>query len=418
MQDTLKASDVFERARNHDRVEQLRFARENDLFPYFRELESMPGPITVMEGRERLMLGSNNYLGLTEDQRVQDAAKDAVDTFGTGLTGSRLLNGTTSMHVSLERELAQWHGEEEALVFSTGYLTNLGVIGSLTGPGDTVVCDRYNHASIFDACQLSGANVRRYQHSDMASLESELEHSSSGPGATLVVVDSVFSMEGDICPLDRVVELCQRYGARLMVDEAHALGVFGERGTGLVELFGLEREVDLRMGTFSKSLASCGGFIAGPSDVIDYMRIFSRPLLFTAAAVPAAVAAAHEAVRICRSKEGPRLFSSVLNNAKYLSQGLAQLGFKIGQPADVTGHGLITTPVIPVIIGDDIQAIAFWKTLYDGGLYANVALYPAVPRDGALIRTSVMATHTRDQLDLALEVFAGTKEKFPHLAEG
>src|SRR5215216_5139290 len=260
--------DVFERARTHDRKEQLEAAKEADLLPYFRLIESEAGPVVEMEGRETIMLGSNNYLGLTGDERVKAAARDALESYGTALTGSRLLNGTIPLHTELESEIAGWMGTDDAIVFTTGYQANLGAIGTILEPGDTVICDSGDHASILDGCRLSGARLRPFRHNRIDKLERMLDRAASDGGGVLVVVDGVFSMEGDIAPLPEIAELSARYGARLMVDEAHAVGVLGERGAGSSELFGLEDQVDLRMGTFSKSLASCGGFIAGPADVV------------------------------------------------------------------------------------------------------------------------------------------------------
>src|SRR6476619_1383541 len=325
------AADLFEKARNHERVEQLKAAREHDLLPYFRMLEGPAGPVVEMEGAERVMLGSNNYLGLTGDPRVKAAAQDALDRYGTALTGSRLLNGTIPLHVELEREIADWMRTEDALVFTTGYQANLGAIGTILEPGDTVICDSGDHASILDGCRLSGAKLRPFRHNQMDKLSKMLERASADGGGVLVVVDGVFSMEGDLCPLPEIVERTERHGARLMVDEAHAVGVLGERGAGVCELYGLEDRVDLRMGTFSKSLASCGGFIAGPADVIEYLKIAARPFMFTASAVPAAVGAALEAVRICRA-EGAPLFAKLLDNAAYLRRGFADMGLRVVDP--------------------------------------------------------------------------------------
>src|SRR5215216_5726572 len=299
MGDTAKAPvDVFEKARSHGRLEQLEAAREHDLLPYFRLLTSQAGPVVEMEGRETIMLGSNNYLGLTGDERVKAGARQALETYGTGVTGSRLLNGTTPLHLDLERELAEWMRTEDAIVYTTGYQSNVGAIGTILGPGDTVICDSGDHASILDGARLSGAKLRPFRHNRMDKLEKMLRRAAEDGGGVLVVVDGVFSMEGDLCDLPAIAELCGRYGARLMVDEAHAVGVLGERGAGTCELFGLESEVDLRMGTFSKSLASCGGFIVGPADVIEFMKISSRAFMFSASAVPAAVGAALGALRV------------------------------------------------------------------------------------------------------------------------
>jgi 8-amino-7-oxononanoate synthase len=399
------ATDLFEKARTHERVEQLKAAREHDVLPFFRLIEGEAGPIVEMEGAERVMLGSNNYLGLTGDPRVKQAARDALETYGTGLTGSRLLNGTTPLHQEIEREIAEWMGTGDAIVFTTGYQANVGCLSTLLVPGDTVICDSGDHASIMDGVMMSHAKLRPFRHNRLDKLDQMLERAAGDGGGVLVVVDGVYSMEGDVCDLPAIVDLCQKHGARLMVDEAHGVGVLGARGAGACEAFGLEDQVDLRMGTFSKSLASCGGFIAGPADVIDFLRIQSRAFLFTASAVPAATGAALAAIKICRSPEGPELFAKVLENARYLNRGLHQLGFKVVDPVKMSDGSEMSTSVVPVVIGDDWQAVIFWKALYDAGVYCNVALYPAVPRGHALLRTSVMATHEREHLDRALEIF-------------
>jgi 8-amino-7-oxononanoate synthase len=403
------AIDLFEKARRHERLEQLRAAREHDLMPYFRVVEAEPGPIALMEGRERITLGSNNYLGLTGDQRVKDAARAALDHYGTGLTGSRFMNGTTPLHLELERELADWMGSEDALVYTTGYLANTGAIGTLLDPGDTVLCDSGDHASILDAVSLSRARVRPFRHNRLDKLESMLSRAESDGGGVLVVVDGLFSMEGDLSPLPDVTALCREHGARLMVDEAHAIGVLGARGAGSCELLDCEDEVDLRMGTFSKSLASCGGFIAGPHDVIDFLRVQSRSFMFTAAAVPAAMGAALGALRIIRSDEGAEMRERVLDNARYLHDGLADLGYGVMEPNRLPDGSGLVTPIVPVLVGDDWRAVLLWKALYDAGVYVNVAIYPAVQRGGALLRTSVMATHEREHLNRALSVFERVK---------
>jgi 8-amino-7-oxononanoate synthase len=415
MAETTRAPvDVFEKARTHDRAEQLAMAKEADLLPYFRVLTSEAGPVVEMEGRETIMLGSNNYLGLTGDPRVKQAAREALETYGTGLTGSRLLNGTTPLHLELERELAQWMGTEDAIVFTTGHQANAGCIGTILAPEDTVICDSADHASILDGCKLSGAKLRPFRHNQMPKLERMLERASGDGGGVLVVVDGVFSMEGDLCDLPAVVELCGRYGARLMVDEAHAVGVLGARGAGTCELFGLEDRVDLRMGTFSKSLASCGGFIAGPADVVEYLRIASRPFIFTASAVPAAVGAALGALRVIRA-EGGELMQRLLDNARYLRAGFRELGLRVVEPGRLPGGSEATTPVVPVVVGEDWQAVLLWKALFDRGVYTNVAIHPAVPPGGALLRTSLMASHEREHLDRALAIVEATIADFPDL---
>jgi 8-amino-7-oxononanoate synthase len=404
--------DVFAKARTHERVAQLQAAREIDAVPYFRLLESAAGPVVEMEGARRIMLGSNNYLGLTADERVVQGALDAIHRYGTGVTGSRLLNGTLDLHLELERELADWLGTDDALVFSTGHQANLGALGTILGPGDTVVVDSGDHASILDGVLLSRAKMRAFRHNRLDRLERTLEKAAGDGGGVLAVVDGVFSMEGDVAPLPEIAELCERFGARLMVDEAHGLGVLGARGAGASELLGVEQRVDLRMATFSKSLASCGGVIAGPADVIDFLRIQSRPFLFTASGVPAAVGAALAAVRICRSDEGRALFARVLANAEYLNAGLRALGFRVVEPTRLPDGTTVATPVVPVLVADDWKAALLWKALYEAGVYTNVALHPAVPPGGALLRTSVMATHEHATLDEALDAFARVKRSF------
>jgi 8-amino-7-oxononanoate synthase len=401
------SQDVFAKVRAHGRAEQLRQAREADLLPYFRTLEGPAGPIVEMEGEERIMLGSNNYLGLTGDPRVVEGAQAALNKYGTGLTGSRLLNGTIDLHLELEREIAEWMGTEEAIVFTTGHQANLAALGTLLAPGDTVVADSGDHASILDGCLLSRAKLRVFRHNRIDKLERTLAKAAADGGGILVVVDGVFSMEGDIAPLEPIADLCARYGARLMVDEAHGAGVLGARGAGVSELLGVEDRVDLRMGTFSKSLASCGGFIAGSHEVVDFLRVQSRAFLFTAAGVPAAVGAALAALRIVRSDEGPQLLARVLDNAAYLHAGLRDLGLHV-----VEHEGGRMTPIVPVIVGDDWKAVLLWRALFDAGVYVNVALHPAVPPAGALLRTSVMATHDHATLDRALEAFASVKDLF------
>ncbi len=426
--------DLFAKVRGHEREAILDAARAADVLPYFHVLTSPAMPVVEMEGARRIMLGSNNYLGLTGDERVLKGAEDALHRYGTGLTGSRFLNGTIPLHLELEAEIAQWLDTEDAIVFTTGHQANLGTLGTLLAPGDTVIADSGDHASILDGCLLSRAKLRPFRHGRLDKLERALERARGDGGGVLVVVDGVFSMEGDIAPLREICELCERYGARLMVDEAHGAGVLGARGAGTAELLGVEDRADLRMGTFSKSLASCGGFVAGSAEVIEYLRLYSRPFLFTASAVPAALGAALEALRIVRSPEGPPLLARVLANAWRLRDGLHELGFAVvtpqALPADVspsvpgviaaeTAGGqpaspppTIVTPIVPVLVGDDWKAALLWKALYDEGVFVNTALHPAVPPGGALLRTSVMATHDEATLDHALAAFARVKRSF------
>jgi 8-amino-7-oxononanoate synthase len=420
--------DVFAKVRGHEREELLRAAREADVLPYFHVLTSPAMPVVEMEGAERIMLGSNNYLGLTGDERVMAGAEQALHRYGTGLTGSRLLNGTIPLHLELEREIAEWMDTEAALVFSTGHQANLGTLGTLLGPGDTVIVDSADHASILDGCLLSRAKLRPFRHNRLEKLEKMLDRAQGDGGGVLVVVDGLFSMEGDLAPLHEICELCERYGARLMVDEAHGAGVLGARGAGASELLGVADRVDLRIGTFSKSLASCGGFVAGPEEVIDYLRISSRAFLFTASAVPAAVGAALAALQVLRSEDGAPLLEAVLARAERLRDGLEERGFAVVRPQPLPaepgvqlhapgvrerdGAHAIVTPIVPVLVGDDWKAALLWRALYDAGVFVNTALHPAVPPGGALLRTSVMATQDDATIDRALERFAAVKRDF------
>jgi 8-amino-7-oxononanoate synthase len=411
-----KPPDVFAKIRDHERVALMRAAREHGLLPYFHEVESPAMPIVQMDGKPRIMLGSNNYLGLTADERVMAGARDALARYGTGLTGSRLLNGTTPLHLELEHELAEWMGTEDAIVFTTGQQANVGTLATLLGTGDTVVIDSADHASLLDGALLSRAKLRAFRHNRMDKLESTLEKAVGDGGGVLVVVDGVFSMEGDVAPLREIAALTQRFGARLMVDEAHAVGVLGARGAGTAELLGVEDLTDLRMGTFSKSLASCGGFVAGDADVIEFLKIQSRAFLFTASGVPAAIGAALAALRVIRSAEGRELMARVLANAQHLNRGLHELGFDVVEPSPVTSAAgtleSIITPIVPVRVGEDWQAGLLWRALWDAGVFTNVAVHPAVPPGGALLRTSVMATHDDALIDRALDVFATVKREF------
>jgi 8-amino-7-oxononanoate synthase len=386
------------------------------MLPFFRLLEGPAGPLVRMEGRERVMLGSNNYLGLTGDERVVQGARDALERYGTALTGSRLLNGTIDIHTELEREIADWYGTDDAIVFTTGYQANLGCLSALLQPGDTVICDAGDHASLLDGIALSGAKVRPFRHGRLDKLETMLDRAQSDGGGVLVVVDGVYSMEGDIADLPRIAELARAYGTRLMVDEAHGVGVLGTRGVGASELLGIERDADLRMGTFSKSLASCGGFIVAEAEIVDFLRLHARSFLFTASAVPAAVGAALAAVRIAKTDEGRALMAQLLENAEYLWTQLDAAGIRVVDPGTELGARYAIkpfTPVVPIVVGEDWEAGLVWKELYDHGVYANVAMHPAVPHGGALLRTSVMATHERAHLDRAIEAILAVAEAHP-----
>jgi 8-amino-7-oxononanoate synthase len=361
-------------------------------YPYFIAMSGNEGSEAICQGKRLIMCGSNNYLGLTTHPKVRQAAIDAIEKYGTSCTGSRFLNGTLEMHEQLEKELAEWVGKPAALVFSTGMQVNLGTISSLIGRKDVVLLDRDDHASIVDGARLGWGDVRRYRHNDMADLERLLREIPDDVGR-LVVVDGLFSMEGDIAPLPELVPLCKKYGTRLMVDDAHALGVLGG-GRGTAAHFGMTQDVDLIMGTFSKSLASLGGFIAGDEDIIHYIKHHARSLIFSASITPASAASALAALDVMR--EEPERVARINQIGDYMRTNLRKLGFDTGNSA---------TPVVPVVIGDDMKAITIWKALFDSGVYVNVVLAPAVPQGRQLLRTSYMAIHTDEQLNHVLEVF-------------
>ncbi len=364
-----------------------------DLNPWYRELSTEIGPTIMYRGAEVVMLGSNNYLGLTTDPRVKKAAIEAVEQYGTGVTGSRLLNGTLPLHTELEELLADWVGLERALVFTTGYTANLGLISTLVQQGDAVFCDSAAHASLVDGARMADGALRAFRHNRPNSLRNGLRHWRSQPasGGVLVAVDGIYSMDGVWAPLPEIKAVCELYEARLLVDEAHALGVVGPSGAGTAAATGIQ--ADLIMGTFSKSLASCGGFIAGSDDVVSFMRLFCRPLLFTASNVPASLGAALAAAKIARAEDWRR--EAVLSLAKRLRTGLAELGFYSG--------GDVESSIVPVHGDDMIGTGVLWRALLDRGVYTNCSLPPAVPRP--MLRTSVMATHTEQQVDRALAAF-------------
>lgn len=376
------------------RLDEWRSAEEQGLLPFYRELDGEVGPVVTLDGTRMVMLGSNNYLGLTTDERVRRAATDAVGRFGTGVTGSRLLNGTLSLHRELEEQLADWVGTESALVFTTGYTANLGLLSALVGPGDAAVLDSAAHASLVDGARFAEGALRAFRHNRPNSLRRTLRswREQPGSGGVLVAIDGVYSMEGDWAPVPEIATLCREYGARLLVDEAHSLGVVGPGGAGTAAATGVRP--DLLMGTFSKALASCGGFIAGPTEVIDFLKITCRPLLFTAAGVPAALAAALEAVHIARREDWRR--EAVAARAAQLRSGLAELGYRVGPPTQ--------SAIVAVHVDGVWQAGLLWKSLLERGVYTNCAIPPAVPTP--VLRTSVMATHTEEDIDRALQAFA------------
>lgn len=390
------AADIFAKL-DSPRMELYHLAIEMDVFPFYRELCGEVGPTVRFEGRTMVMLGSNNYLGLTTDPRVRAAALDAVSRYGTGVTGSRLLNGTLPLHRQLEERLAAWVGTEAALVFTTGYAANLGLISALVDAEDAVFVDSAAHASLVDGGRMADGQLRAFRHNRPNSLRRGLRSWREQPdaGGLLVAVDGIYSMEGDVAPLEDISRCCNQYGARLLVDEAHALGVVGPRGAGTAAAAGVVP--DLLMGTFSKSLASCGGFIAGAQAVIDFLKVHCRPLQFTASAVPAALGAALAAAEIAEEEQWRR--ESVAARADQLRSGLRQLGYQVG--------GDPGSPIVPVHIGEDWAAGRLWRALLDRGVYTNCAIAPAVPR--ALLRTSVMATHTEEQIDTALNAFEAAR---------
>ena len=382
--------DIFEKCYQYSTVKD---AKETGIYPYFIPLDENEGTEVIYEGRHLIMCGSNNYLGLTTHPRVRKAAKDAIDHYGTSCTGSRFLNGNLSLHENLEAELAEWVGKDAALVFSTGMQVNLGTISAIVGRGDIVILDKDNHASIVDGAILSGGKIERYRHNDMDHLKRVLESLPADKGK-LLVVDGLFSMEGDIAPLPELVPLCKEYGVRVMVDDAHATGVLGG-GRGTAAHFGMTDDVDLIMSTFSKSFASLGGFIAGESDVVDYIKHTARSLIFSASIPPSNAATALAALEVMR--EEPERIARVNAIGEKMRGEYQRMGFDTGDSV---------TPVIPIIIGDDDLTFMTWKLLFENGVFVNPVISPAVSPGRQLLRTSYMATHTDEQLDRVLEVFS------------
>ncbi|NCO67036.1 MAG: 8-amino-7-oxononanoate synthase [Nitrospirae bacterium CG_4_10_14_0_8_um_filter_41_23] len=384
-----KSTDIFDKCFRFDKAKSL---ISHGLYPYFRVIESAQDPEIIMNGRKMIMVGSNNYLGLTNHPKVKEAAIEAIKKYGTGCAGSRFLNGTLDIHVKLEEKLAGFIRKEAALIFSTGFQVNLGVISALVGKDDVVIIDKMDHASIIDGCRLSFGEVKKFKHNDMADLERLLTEYEDKD--KLIVVDGVFSMEGDIANLPEIVALAKKYGARTMVDDAHSIGVLGKTGRGTAEHFGLEDEVDLIMGTYSKSLASIGGFISGSADVIHYIKHSARSLIFSASPPPASVASVSAAVDIIENE--PERRETLWKNTRKMLKGFKDLGFEVG-PSQ--------TPIIPIVVGEDEKAFIMAMMLQEEGVFANVAVSPAVPNGRALIRTSYMATHTDEHLDIVLKAF-------------
>ncbi|UCD18700.1 MAG: pyridoxal phosphate-dependent aminotransferase family protein [Candidatus Zixiibacteriota bacterium] len=385
--------DLFDKCFNFTRADEVKAL---GIYPYFHPISSAPGDEVIFDGRRVIMIGSNNYLGLTGHPKVKEAAAAAIQKYGSGCTGSRFLNGTLDLHIELEERLATFLKKEAALVFSTGFQTNLGTISCLVQKGDTLVIDRSDHASIVDGCRLSFGKVLKFAHNDMEDFERVIRsvRENNGKGGILVVVDGVFSMEGDIIMLPELVAIARKYNARVMVDDAHAVGVLGEGGRGTAEHYNMIDQVDMVMGTFSKSFASLGGYIAADNAIINYIKHFSRELIFSASIPPSSTAAVLAALDIIESE--PERRKNLWKNARRMLREFKILGFDTGTSA---------TPVIPVVIGEDLDTFKFWKGLFDNGILANPAISPAVPPGQALIRTSYTATHTDKHLDRVLEVF-------------
>ena len=363
------------------------------LYPYFLPLTGSEGTVAWVGDHRLIMIGSNNYLGLTMHPKVRQAAQDAIEQYGTSCTGSRFLNGTLELHIELEKRLAEFVGKEATLVFSTGYQTNVGTISALVGRGDFAITDKEDHASILDGCRLSYGKMRRFAHNDLAGLERVLSELPEQAGK-LVIVDGVFSMGGDIAPLPDLIEVCHRNGARLMVDDAHSIGVLGG-GRGTAAYYGVTDQVDLIMGTFSKSFASLGGFIAGDAEVIHYIQHHARSLIFSASIPPANAAAALAALEVMIAE--PERAQRVMEIGERMRRGFRELGFNVGHSQ---------TPIVPVVFGEDMTTFRAWKMLFDAGVYTNPVISPAVPEGQALLRTSYIATHTDEQLETVLHTFA------------
>ncbi|MEW6557313.1 MAG: pyridoxal phosphate-dependent aminotransferase family protein [Elusimicrobiota bacterium] len=401
--------DIFEKCYKSEVVQVAKTLISNELYPYFHTVESGQDPEVIIEGKKMIMMGSNNYLGLTSHWRLKAAVINATRKYGVGCVGSRFLNGTLDIHVKLENEIAQFINEngkdnKKALLFSTGMQTNFGAIAALVSRHEYAIIDEYDHASIYDGCQLAkayGAKWVRFKHNDMADLEQILKTVGFNT-PKLIIVDGVYSMEGDIANLPGIVELAKKYNARVMVDDAHGIGVLGRGGRGTASQFGLTDKVDIIMGTFSKSLASIGGFIAADEDIIFYLKHLSRILIFTASPSPSNVASVRAALKIINSITGRRRIKQLWRNTQKMRAGFKSLGFDTGTS---------TTPIIPIIVGENERAFTMWKLLYEQGVFTTPIVAPATPPGRALIRVSIMATHTAEQLDKALAAFetAGRK---------
>jgi 8-amino-7-oxononanoate synthase len=382
--------DIFKKC--YDYLEPS-IAREQGYYPYFIPFSGGDDTVMVYKGAAKIMIGSNNYLGLTHHPKIVEAAQKALVEYGTGRTGSRFLNGTLDIHEEFEAELAGFTGKQAALIFSTGFLANMGTIATLLDKHNTVIIDKLDHASIVEGCRMSGATIVRYKHNDLDDLRSVLEKLPSERGR-MIIVDGIFSMEGDIAPLPQICQLAKEFEARLMVDDAHSFGVLGPKGNGTAAHFGVTDQVDLIMGTFSKSFGAVGGFIAGSSEVVDYIKHKSKSMIFTASLPPSVVASTRAALEIIKSE--PQRRERLWEIGDYMRKEFQRIGFDTGNSE---------TPIIPIVIGDNMKTFLFWKTLFEEGVYTNAVIYPAVPSNSARLRTSYIATHTQEQLDFVLDKF-------------
>ncbi|WP_027123687.1 aminotransferase class I/II-fold pyridoxal phosphate-dependent enzyme [Mycoplasmoides pirum] len=393
--------DIFEKCKIDERIN---LAKEKNIYPFFTKLESKQDVVVTMNGKQVIMLGSNNYLSLTNNDKVIEAGIDAIKEFGSGVSGSRFLNGTTTLHVDLEKNLANFLNKEDCVIFSSGFNSNLGILSCIGGRNDLIFCDRENHASIYDGIKLGISPMIRYYHNDMNDLENHLKANADKNGGALIVTDGVFSMSGELCNLPKIVELAKKYNARIMIDDAHGFGVLGKNGRGTAEHFNLENDVDIIMGTFSKSLASLGGYVAGPKNVIEYIRHNSRPFIFAAALPPANLACASKALEILQSE--PQRFENLKKLTKHLRNRLLEANIKIG------GHELV--PIIPVYSGSELRTLVACKQLFENGVYVNPVLPPATPDNDCLIRLSLQANHTIELVDKAADIIINVMNKIPH----
>lgn len=391
--------DLFDKCSLYKEVEKV---KGMGLYPYFHALETKQDIEVVMEGKKQIMIGSNNYLGLTGDPRIIQTGVDAFKEFGSGVSGSRFLNGTLNLHIQLEKELAEFLNKEDCLTFSTGFQSNLGIISAIAGRNDLIFCDRENHASIYDAIRLSFAKMVKFNHNDMKDLEAKLASANPNKGK-LIVTDGVFSMSGDICKLDEIVKLAKKYNARVMVDDAHGFGVLGKHGRGTAEHFGLEDEVDIIMGTFSKSLASLGGYMVASKEVVNFVKHTSRPFIFSAAITPASTKTALEALRIL--KKEPERVAKLMSNARFMRDKLMEYNLPVGEDNII--------PIIPIYTYSKLRTLLAVKMLYENGVYVNPVIPPAAPEGECMIRTSYMATHTHEILEKAANIINDVISSLP-----